>query len=60
MTRLDDYHTISIENESETFTLQNKYKIIRKIGSGSYGSVISAINVTTNEGNKKLADWSIN
>ncbi|KAI8639557.1 kinase-like domain-containing protein [Parasitella parasitica] len=49
MTLSDDYYTVSIENGSEKFTIKKQYKVIRKIGSGSYGSVCSAINVQTNE-----------
>ena len=45
-----DFYTIELENGSERFTIQKKYKIIRKIGSGSYGSVCSAVNTDTNEG----------
>ncbi|OBZ89617.1 Mitogen-activated protein kinase 1 [Choanephora cucurbitarum] len=44
-----DFYTIELENGSERFTIQKKYKIIRKIGSGSYGSVCSAVNTDTNE-----------
>ncbi|KAI9469832.1 MAG: kinase-like domain-containing protein, partial [Benjaminiella poitrasii] len=49
MTILHDYQTVAIEGGSEKFTINKKYRIIRKIGSGSYGTVCSAINVNTNE-----------
>jgi mitogen-activated protein kinase 7 len=50
MTILDDYYSVSVNNEAEKFTINKQYKIIQKIGSGSYGSVCSALNVNTNEG----------
>ena len=50
MTLSDDYYTVSVDNGPEKFTINKQYKVIRKIGSGSYGSVCSAINVQTNEG----------
>ncbi|CEP08001.1 hypothetical protein [Parasitella parasitica] len=49
MTLSDNYYTVFIENGSEKFTINKQYKVIRKIGCGSYGSVCSAINVQTNE-----------
>lgn len=51
MLKSDDFYTVSIENSQEKFTIHKQYKIIRKVGSGSYGSVCSALNVNTNEGN---------
>lgn len=50
MTVPDNYYSVTVNNEGETFTIKKQYKIIRKIGSGSYGSVCSALNVQTNEG----------
>lgn len=49
MTLSDDYYTVSIDNGPEKFTINKQYKVIRKIGSGSYGSVCSALDVQTNE-----------
>lgn len=49
-----DYHTVLVENGQEKFTIHKQYKIIRKIGSGSYGSVCSAVNTNTNEGKLNL------
>ncbi|KAI8971734.1 kinase-like domain-containing protein [Mycotypha africana] len=45
----DDYYTVIINNQSEKFTISKRFRIIREVGSGSYGSVCSAINVNTNE-----------
>ncbi|KAF7731010.1 Mitogen-activated protein kinase [Apophysomyces ossiformis] len=45
----EQYYTVALENGRETFTIDRKYKIIRKVGSGSYGTVCSAIHVDTNE-----------
>lgn len=50
MTLTDDYYTVSVDNGPEKFTINKQYKVIRKIGSGSYGSVCSALDVQTNEG----------
>jgi mitogen-activated protein kinase 7 len=47
----DNFYTVSIENTQEHFTISKQYKLIRKVGSGSYGSVCSALNLNTNEGN---------
>ncbi|CAO3642064.1 unnamed protein product [Mucor fragilis] len=49
MTLTDDYYTVSVDNGPEKFTINKQYKVIRKIGSGSYGSVCSALDVQTNE-----------
>ncbi|KAG0181461.1 Mitogen-activated protein kinase [Apophysomyces sp. BC1021] len=45
----DQYYTVALEHGRETFTIDRKYRIIRKVGSGSYGTVCSAIQVETNE-----------
>ncbi|KAL0088215.1 mitogen-activated protein kinase MPS1 [Phycomyces blakesleeanus] len=45
----DQYYSVAIEGGQETFTIDKKYRIIRKVGSGSYGTVCSAIHVETNE-----------
>ncbi|KAI8891481.1 Pkinase-domain-containing protein [Backusella circina FSU 941] len=45
----DNFYTVSIENTQESFTISKQYKLIRKVGSGSYGSVCSALNLNTNE-----------
>lgn len=52
MLKADDFYSVTIENSQEKFVIQKNYKIIRKVGSGSYGSVCSAINVNTNEGKR--------
>ncbi|KAI8081145.1 kinase-like domain-containing protein [Thamnidium elegans] len=49
MLKSDDFYTVTIENSQEKFTISKQYKIIRKVGAGSYGSVCSALNVNTNE-----------
>ncbi|KAG1421213.1 hypothetical protein G6F59_006824 [Rhizopus arrhizus] len=49
MTALNDFYTVTIDTNNETFTINKQYKIIRKVGAGSYGSVCSALNVNTNE-----------
>ncbi|KAI8641248.1 kinase-like domain-containing protein [Parasitella parasitica] len=36
---------ISKENKAETFTVNAKYRIIRKVGSGAYGTVCSAFDL---------------
>lgn len=53
MTALNDFYTVTIDTNNETFTINKQYKIIRKVGAGSYGSVCSALNVNTNEGKEK-------
>lgn len=53
MLKSDDFYTVTIENSQEKFTIHKQYKIIRKVGAGSYGSVCSALNVNTNEGKIK-------
>lgn len=50
MTAPDEWYTVALEGSNETFTIRKNYKIIRKIGSGSYGSVCSAVQLDTNEG----------
>lgn len=50
MLQADDFYTVTIDNSHEKFTISKQYKIIRKVGSGSYGSVCSALDVNTNEG----------
>ncbi|CEI94839.1 hypothetical protein G6F70_003165 [Rhizopus microsporus] len=46
----NDFYTVTIDSSNnETFTIHKQYKIIRKVGAGSYGSVCSALNVNTNE-----------
>lgn len=55
MTALNDFYTVTIDTNNETFTINKQYKIIRKVGAGSYGSVCSALNVNTNEGKEKRA-----
>ncbi|CAO3678614.1 unnamed protein product [Rhizopus stolonifer] len=45
----NDFYTVTIDANNETFTINKQYKIIRKVGAGSYGSVCSALNVNTNE-----------
>lgn len=53
MLKADEFYSVTIENSQEKFVIPKNYKIIRKVGSGSYGSVCSAINVNTNEGKSK-------
>jgi hypothetical protein len=47
---LDNYHIVSLEGGNESFIIDKRYRIIRKVGSGSYGSVCSAINTASKEG----------
>ncbi|CDS09893.1 hypothetical protein LRAMOSA02570 [Lichtheimia ramosa] len=49
MTHDDTHCTVSLEGGRETFTVEKKYKIIRRVGSGSYGTVCSAIELATND-----------
>jgi mitogen-activated protein kinase 1/3 len=46
------YNVHSFKAGSHTFTVDKKYSFIRVIGSGAYGVVVSALDVTTN---KKVA-----
>ncbi|CAO3616267.1 unnamed protein product [Cunninghamella echinulata] len=46
---LTNYHTESLEGGNELFIIDNRYKVIRKVGSGSYGTVCSAINTESKE-----------
>lgn len=50
MTVRDAYYTVALHGGREQFTIDTKYKIIRKVGSGSYGIVCSAIDLTNNNG----------
>jgi mitogen-activated protein kinase 7 len=59
MLKSDDFYTVTIENSQEKFTIHKQYKIIRKVGAGSYGSVCSALNVNTNEG-KSITHFQMN
>ncbi|KAM3578868.1 hypothetical protein VKS41_008662 [Umbelopsis sp. WA50703] len=43
------YHEIEIDRGNETFAIRNKYRFVRKIGSGAYGIVCSVVNVQTGE-----------
>ncbi|KAI7862613.1 kinase-like domain-containing protein [Spinellus fusiger] len=49
MAASDQYYSVPIEGGQDIFTISRKYRIIRKVGSGSYGTVCSAIHVDTNE-----------
>ena len=44
------HHEIEIDRGRETFTIRNKYRFVRKIGSGAYGTVCSVVNIHTGEG----------
>lgn len=44
------YHAIEIDRGNETFAIRNKYRFVRKIGSGAYGTVCSVVDVQTGEG----------
>ncbi|KAI9320619.1 kinase-like domain-containing protein [Dichotomocladium elegans] len=48
MTFDDTHYAVALGGGCEIFTIEKKYKIIRKIGSGAYGTVCSAIDLTTN------------
>ncbi|KAI8996949.1 kinase-like domain-containing protein [Pilobolus umbonatus] len=48
-TRPCDFHTVVVDSSQETFTVNNRYKIISKLGAGSYGSVCDAQDLHTNE-----------
>ncbi|KAG2183475.1 hypothetical protein INT43_006481, partial [Umbelopsis isabellina] len=43
------YHEIEIDRGNETFSIRNKYRFVRKIGSGSYGTVCSVVDMQTGE-----------
>jgi len=43
------HHEIEIDRGRETFTIRNKYRFVRKIGSGAYGTVCSVVNIHTGE-----------
>ncbi|KAI9322573.1 kinase-like domain-containing protein, partial [Dichotomocladium elegans] len=49
MTIDDTHYTVALEGGRELFTIEKNYKIIRKVGSGSYGTVCSAIELDTND-----------
>ena len=53
MTIADTHYAVELEGGREQFTIERNYKIIRKVGSGSYGTVCSAIELDTNEGKRK-------
>jgi mitogen-activated protein kinase 7 len=44
------HHEIEIDRGRETFTIRNKYRFVRKIGSGAYGTVCSVVNIHSGEG----------
>ncbi|CAO3581554.1 unnamed protein product [Absidia cylindrospora] len=46
---LENYHIVSLEGGNENFIIDKRYSILRKVGSGSYGSVCSAINTESKE-----------
>ena len=56
MTIDDTHYAVALEGGREVFTIERNYKIIRKVGSGSYGTVCSAIELGSNDGNKKLLE----
>ncbi|KAI9285133.1 kinase-like domain-containing protein [Umbelopsis sp. AD052] len=43
------YHEVQIDRGKETFTIRNKYRFVRKIGSGAYGTVCSVVNIYTGD-----------
>ncbi|KAG2220535.1 hypothetical protein INT45_004141 [Circinella minor] len=49
MTIADTHYAVELEGGRELFTIERNYKIIRKVGSGSYGTVCSAIELDSNE-----------
>ncbi|ORX49538.1 Pkinase-domain-containing protein [Hesseltinella vesiculosa] len=44
----EKYYKVSLDNDQD-FYIDKRYGVIRKVGSGSYGTVISAIDKTTTE-----------
>jgi hypothetical protein len=44
------YHEVEIDRGRDTFAIRNKYRFVRKIGSGAYGTVCSVINIYTGDG----------
>lgn len=36
------HYTVAIDGGSETFTIDRRYRIVRRVGSGAYGTVCSA------------------
>ncbi|KAI8145854.1 kinase-like domain-containing protein, partial [Fennellomyces sp. T-0311] len=49
MTIDDTHYAVALEGGREVFTIERNYKIIRKVGSGSYGTVCSAIELGSND-----------
>ncbi|KAI8391607.1 kinase-like domain-containing protein [Radiomyces spectabilis] len=45
----DEHYTVVINGTRETFTINKRYKVIRKVGSGSYGTVCSALRLGSDE-----------